>query len=114
RELSEVKEELDRAEKARSSAQLLATAAQRNLDSFSASLKAIAEDIAGGTDPRQRLIEVVPPKEGKPTRPHRPKSPGGAARVRKPDGSAPKPDRPKSANRSARPSSGKPKLGTPR
>jgi len=57
-ELAALHEELERAEKARSSAESLSAAAQRNLDSFAASLKSIQENIAGGSDPRQRIVEV--------------------------------------------------------
>merc|ERR1711972_1119441 len=59
-ELAELGEELERAEKARSSAQLLHSAAHRNLDNFTASLKAIEGDIAGGAEPRQRIVEAKP------------------------------------------------------
>lgn len=56
-ELRGLQEELDRALKGENSAELLASAAQRNLDSFSSSLKAVMEDIAGGDNPRQRFVE---------------------------------------------------------
>eukprot|EP00930_Biecheleria_cincta_P073373 TRINITY_DN60674_c0_g1_i1.p1 TRINITY_DN60674_c0_g1~~TRINITY_DN60674_c0_g1_i1.p1 ORF type:complete len:909 (-),score=203.88 TRINITY_DN60674_c0_g1_i1:22-2715(-) len=57
-DIKSLQEELDRALKGQNSAALLASAAQRNLDSFTGSLKAISEDIAGGSNPRQRMSEV--------------------------------------------------------
>lgn len=54
-EVQQLRRELEKARKARQSAQLLSEAAQRHLDSFSASLKSIEPDIAGGADPRQRM-----------------------------------------------------------
>lgn len=57
-ELAAIHEELDRAMKAQQSAALLSTAAQRNLSTFTESLNAISEDIAGGVNPRQRWSEL--------------------------------------------------------
>ncbi|CAK8988805.1 unnamed protein product [Durusdinium trenchii] len=57
-ELAEVKGDLERAMKAQQSAALLSTAAQRNLSTFTESLKSISEDIAGGVNPRQRWTEL--------------------------------------------------------
>eukprot|EP00933_Yihiella_yeosuensis_P074880 TRINITY_DN83973_c0_g1_i1.p1 TRINITY_DN83973_c0_g1~~TRINITY_DN83973_c0_g1_i1.p1 ORF type:complete len:919 (+),score=204.09 TRINITY_DN83973_c0_g1_i1:79-2757(+) len=99
KELAEKREELDRAEKARSSAALLAAAAQQNLDSFSTSLKAIGEDIAGGSHPRQRLMETTAEDVAK----------MGASHARSPSSSKTG-RRPSSANKTAkRPRSGRPK-----
>eukprot|EP00927_Polykrikos_kofoidii_P070875 TRINITY_DN67253_c0_g1_i1.p1 TRINITY_DN67253_c0_g1~~TRINITY_DN67253_c0_g1_i1.p1 ORF type:complete len:927 (-),score=132.05 TRINITY_DN67253_c0_g1_i1:191-2971(-) len=56
-ELAVLKEESDRAEMERERASHLHEAAQRNLDSFAASLKSIEEDVAGGADPRHRIVE---------------------------------------------------------
>lgn len=44
--------------KAQQSAALLSTAAQRNLSTFTESLNAISEDIAGGVNPRHRWTEL--------------------------------------------------------
>jgi len=57
-ELASLREELLSAQKGESSSATLAAAAQRNLDSFAASLKAIGEDLAGGDNPRQRVIRA--------------------------------------------------------
>lgn len=57
-ELAAIHEELDRAMKAQQSAALLSTAAQRNLSTFTESLNAISEDIAGGVNPRHRWTEL--------------------------------------------------------
>lgn len=74
-ELQALHEELDRALKGENSAALLASTAQRNLDSFSASLKAVMEDVAGGDDPRQRFKEQKESaKSGKDKRGARPRS----------------------------------------
>merc|ERR1740138_558688 len=70
-ELSGRKQELEKAEKARNSANLLATAAQRNLDSFAASLRSIESSIPGGANPRQRIAEK---EEGGKLKTPRPKS----------------------------------------
>merc|ERR1712217_389546 len=55
-ELTGLHDEIERAEKARNSAQLLAAASQRNLDSLAASLKSMEDELAGGADPRHRKI----------------------------------------------------------
>eukprot|EP00929_Paragymnodinium_shiwhaense_P018935 TRINITY_DN13071_c0_g1_i1.p1 TRINITY_DN13071_c0_g1~~TRINITY_DN13071_c0_g1_i1.p1 ORF type:complete len:881 (+),score=220.15 TRINITY_DN13071_c0_g1_i1:104-2746(+) len=57
-ELAVLNEESETAEKERASAAMLCEAAQRNLDSFGASLRSIEDNIAGGADPRNRLISV--------------------------------------------------------
>eukprot|EP00932_Pfiesteria_piscicida_P011176 SRR837773.22288.p1 GENE.SRR837773.22288~~SRR837773.22288.p1 ORF type:complete len:674 (-),score=89.47 SRR837773.22288:74-2095(-) len=56
-ELAAAQEELDKAQKGKNSASLLASAAQRNLDSYTSSLKAIEENVSGGADPRRRFVE---------------------------------------------------------
>jgi len=56
-ELTELREELSKAEKERNIASDSCDAARRHLDSFAASLKSIEPDIAGGADPRQRFVE---------------------------------------------------------
>lgn len=56
-ELVTLREELSKKEKERDIAAASSEAAHRNLDNFAASMKSIEPDIAGGADPRQRLIE---------------------------------------------------------
>lgn len=119
-ELTGLHDEIERAEKARNSAQLLSGASQRNLDSFAASLKSMEEEMAGGADPRQRII---PPhvkenpkasetakteqtkrgsKEATSTRPRTPnKSAAGKASPRQPRLSGGPRDRPRSGSRGA-------------
>lgn len=110
-ELDGLKAELERAEKARNSAELLALAAQRNLDSFAASLRAIEEEVAGGVDPRRRLVDGTSLRPGEGARRDgggsarsgsRPAEKSGVARPRTPNRTAAAPKaRPSSRNRGA-------------
>merc|ERR1740121_551616 len=54
------KEELEKAEKSRNTAAMLSSSAQRNLDSYTSSVKSIEEEIPGAADPRKRKV----PKKG--------------------------------------------------
>lgn len=56
-ELAALREELSKKEKERDIASASSEAAHRHLDNFAASMKSIEPDIAGGADPRQRVIE---------------------------------------------------------
>jgi len=102
KELSLAKEELEKADKARSSASLLTQAAQRNLDSYTSSLKSIEDGISGAASPRRRFQEQSKQEARPPAR--RPQS-GGAAGGR----GAKSPGRPKSA-KAASPSTPQPAL----
>lgn len=122
-EISGLKEELEASEKARTSAQLLAAAAQQNLDSFVASLKSIEQDIAGGAEPRRRMVDQVPRAEARSTSRQRPRTPNrtSAQRPRTPNRTAPatalpvaalpRPPRPRSGTRRARPRPASPSPG---
>lgn len=82
-ELAAAREELEKAEKARNSAALLAAAVQRNIDNFTASLKSIEEDVSGAADPRHR--RVTPRRVGEETKGRRrglSAGPGGGGRPR--------------------------------
>lgn len=59
-EIGELNEELAAAEKAKNTAGLCATAAQRNLDSFTCALKSIVENMAGDINPRKRFVPAMP------------------------------------------------------
>jgi len=56
-ELAALGEELGKKEKERDIASASSEAAHRHLDNFAASMKSIEPDLAGGADPRQRLLE---------------------------------------------------------
>ncbi|CAK0801484.1 unnamed protein product, partial [Prorocentrum cordatum] len=62
-ELALLGEELRRAERGRDSSASMASAAQRHLESFTTSLRAIEGDLAGGADPRQRRVAAPTPVE---------------------------------------------------
>jgi chromosome segregation ATPase len=59
-ELATLGEELSRARRARDSAAALAEATRSNLGNFSGALRTIDGEIAGGMEPRQRLVHVSP------------------------------------------------------
>merc|ERR1719247_2480092 len=56
-ELAALREELSKKEKERDIASASSEAAHRHLDNFAASMKSIEPDIAGGADPRLRILE---------------------------------------------------------
>jgi len=56
-ELAELREDLGKKEKERDIALASSDAAHRHLDNFTASMRSIESDIAGGGDPRTRVLE---------------------------------------------------------
>jgi len=62
-ELVALRDDLSKKEKERDIASASSEAAHRHLDNFAASMKSIEPDIAGGADPRQRVIEQEPQRQ---------------------------------------------------